>query len=112
MISLQKLLVREKAGQFSKGIYLISSNPRDPEMYEFVCTSAKMQKAWIEQIRTAVDLCPDEDEGINEFEEERKIEEAKRVKARELLNAMTHKGTHHLTYLITSLAFPSSHTFS
>jgi hypothetical protein len=34
VVSLQKLLVREKAGQESRGIYLISSNPSEPEMFE------------------------------------------------------------------------------
>lgn len=34
VVSLQKLLVREKAGQDSRGIYLISSNRSEPEMFE------------------------------------------------------------------------------
>lgn len=34
VVSLQKLLVREKAGQESRGIYLICSSPKDPEMFE------------------------------------------------------------------------------
>lgn len=92
VIPLQKLLVREKAGQLSKGIYLISSNPSEPEMYELVCMSAKDLKNWIEQVREAVETCPDEDEGIpSEYEAERKLEEARKAKTREILNTMYDK---------------------
>ncbi|XP_071037768.1 A-kinase anchor protein 13 isoform X2 [Parasteatoda tepidariorum] len=51
IISLPKLLVREKAGQNSRGIYLISSNPKDPEMYEMLCSSPKDKKHWLQIIR-------------------------------------------------------------
>lgn len=61
MISLQKLLVREKAGKEDNcGLYLISSNRKDPEMYEMVCSSSKSKKLWITSIRRAVECCPPE----------------------------------------------------
>lgn len=51
MVSLQKLLVREKAGQESRGIYLISSNPADPEMFELKVHKPKDKQIWIQAIR-------------------------------------------------------------
>ena len=50
-MSLQKLLVREKAGQESRGIYLISSNPADPEMFELKVHKPKDKQVWIQAIR-------------------------------------------------------------
>lgn len=50
-MSLQKLLVREKAGQDSRGIYLISSNPADPEMFELKVHKPKDKQVWIQAIR-------------------------------------------------------------
>lgn len=92
VISLQKLLVREKAGQDNRGIYLISSHPNDPEMYELVFSSPKEKKAWMEGIRKAVDLCPEEDEGVpSETEEERKVMEAKSARLRELTTNLHEK---------------------
>lgn len=60
IVSLQKLLVRKKAGQDSRGFYLISSNPSEPEMIELVCRTSKDHKAWMEAIREAIEMCPDE----------------------------------------------------
>lgn len=51
VVSLQKLLVREKAGQESRGIYLISSNPADPEMFELKVHKPKDKQIWIQAIR-------------------------------------------------------------
>ncbi|XP_018579324.1 rho guanine nucleotide exchange factor 18 isoform X1 [Anoplophora glabripennis] len=62
VVSLQKLLVREKAGQDSRGIYLISSNPTDPEMFELKVHKPKDKQIWIQAIREAVQSCPEEDE--------------------------------------------------
>lgn len=50
-MSLQKLLVRDKAGQESRGIYLISSNPADPEMFELKVHKPKDKQVWIQAIR-------------------------------------------------------------
>ncbi|GIY04242.1 hypothetical protein CDAR_253691 [Caerostris darwini] len=54
VISLPKLLVREKAGQNSRGLYLISSNPSDPEMYEMLAVSPKDKKQWLQILRDSV----------------------------------------------------------
>ncbi|XP_034947082.1 rho guanine nucleotide exchange factor 28 isoform X2 [Chelonus insularis] len=58
VVSLQKLLVREKAGQESRGIYLISSNPAEPEMFELKVQKPKDKQIWIQAIRSAVEACP------------------------------------------------------
>lgn len=58
VVSLQKLLVREKAGQESRGIYLISSNPSEPEMFELKVQKPKDKQLWIQAIRSAVEACP------------------------------------------------------
>ncbi|XP_050311680.1 rho guanine nucleotide exchange factor 18 isoform X2 [Anthonomus grandis grandis] len=62
VVSLQKLLVREKAGQESRGIYLISSNPTEPEMFELKVHKPKDKQTWIKAIREAVQACPEEEE--------------------------------------------------
>ncbi|XP_076475182.1 rho guanine nucleotide exchange factor 18 cysts isoform X2 [Bombus vancouverensis nearcticus] len=62
IVSLQKLLVREKAGQESRGIYLISSNPAEPEMFELKIQKPKDKQLWIQAIRSAVEACPQESE--------------------------------------------------
>lgn len=51
VVSLQKLLIREKAGTESKGIYIISSNPANPEMYELKVQHPKDKNVWIQSIR-------------------------------------------------------------
>lgn len=58
VVSLQRLLVREKAGQESRGIYLISSNPSEPEMFELKVQKPKDKHLWIQSIRSAVEVCP------------------------------------------------------
>lgn len=86
-MSLQKLLVREKAGQDSKGIYLISSHPAEPEMFELKVHKPKDKQAWIQAIRSAVQNCPeDEDEGtILSSEEKQKLWEAKQMHIRQIV---------------------------
>ncbi|XP_025156350.1 A-kinase anchor protein 13 isoform X3 [Harpegnathos saltator] len=61
IVSLQKLLVREKAGQESS-IYIISSNPAEPEMFELKIQKPKDKQLWIQSIRSAVEACPQEPE--------------------------------------------------
>lgn len=88
VISLQKLLVREKAGgQDTRSIYLISSNPDEPEMYELQCQSPREKRIWIDTIRSAVEQCPEEDDGgdASEGEEQKKIREAQEIKIRQLI---------------------------
>lgn len=81
VVSLQKLLVREKAGQESRVIYLISTNPA--EMFELKVHNPKHKQAWIKAIREAVQRCPDDendgpspypesDEKLRQFETKRK----------------------------------------
>ncbi|KAI9576523.1 rho guanine nucleotide exchange factor 18 isoform X1 [Glossina fuscipes] len=59
VVPLQKLLIREKAGTESRGIYIISSNPLYPvQMYELKIQKPKDKNIWIESIRRAVRDCP------------------------------------------------------
>lgn len=60
VVSLQKLLVREKAGQESRGIYLICSSPKEPEMFELKVKDPRDKHLWIKAIRAAVESCPQE----------------------------------------------------
>jgi A-kinase anchor protein 13 len=59
-VTLQKLLIREKASD-SRGIYIISSNPANPEMYELKVQNPKDKNVWIQSIRSAVLDCPSDD---------------------------------------------------
>lgn len=66
VVSLQKLLVREKADQKeSRGIYLISSSPNDPEMFELKVLKPKDTHVWIQAIRAAVEACPQDSDTIS-----------------------------------------------
>lgn len=51
-------MVRERAGQDARALYLISSNPEEPEMFEFICGSPKEKGVWLEAIRKAIETCP------------------------------------------------------
>lgn len=50
VLSLQKLLIREKAGE-SRSIYLISTDSLSPEMYELKVIQPKDKTEWIKTIR-------------------------------------------------------------
>lgn len=50
VVSLQKLLIREKAGE-SKSIYIISTDTQFPEMYELKVQQPKDKTEWIKTIR-------------------------------------------------------------
>ena len=95
VISLQKLLIREKAGgNDTRSIYLISSNPDEPEMYELQCQTPREKKLWIDTIRAAVEECPEDGEegAVSEGEEEqRKIREAQDMKTQQLIGALKDK---------------------
>ncbi|XP_076268316.1 rho guanine nucleotide exchange factor 18 cysts isoform X3 [Rhynchophorus ferrugineus] len=80
VVSLQKLLVREKAGQDSRGIYLISSNPADPEMFELKVHKPKDKQVWIQAIREAVQSCPEEDEAANVSAEDKQQDKQHHVR--------------------------------
>ncbi|XP_067003776.2 rho guanine nucleotide exchange factor 18 [Anabrus simplex] len=93
VVSLQKLLVREKAGQDSRGIYLISSNPAEPEMFELKVHKPKDKQVWIRAIRTAVQSCQeDEEEGVVLSSEERqKLLDAKQHQIRQIVGVLRQK---------------------
>ncbi|RVE51749.1 hypothetical protein evm_003552 [Chilo suppressalis] len=61
VVSLVKLLVREKAGAEGRGLYLICSGPAEPEMFELRVHRPKDIQGWIQAIRTAVQNCPEEE---------------------------------------------------
>lgn len=84
---MQKLLVREKAGTDTKGIYLISSNPAEPEMFELKVHKPKDKQVWIQSIRSAVQECPEEDDGFLtlSFEERQRQLETKKNNIREIV---------------------------
>lgn len=87
-MSLQKLLVREKAGTDTKGIYLISSNPAEPEMFELKVHKPKDKQVWIQSIRSAVQECPEEeDDGLMtmSLEERQRQLETKKSNIREIV---------------------------
>jgi hypothetical protein len=55
--------VREKADdRQSNGIYVISQNRQQPEMYELVCRSQKERDDWIRILKDAIKNCPEEGE--------------------------------------------------
>ncbi|KAJ1530366.1 hypothetical protein ONE63_005276 [Megalurothrips usitatus] len=93
VISLQKLLVREKAGQESRGIYLISSNPADPEMFELKVHKPKDKQVWIQAVRAAVQCCPEDDEDGASLsqEEKRKLFDAKQAQIRQIVGILRQK---------------------
>uniref|UniRef100_A0A0A9VU05 A-kinase anchor protein 13 n=1 Tax=Lygus hesperus TaxID=30085 RepID=A0A0A9VU05_LYGHE len=90
VVSLQKLLVREKAGQESRVIYLISTNPA--EMFELKVHNPKHKQAWIMAIREAVQRCPDdESDGLSPFpdcDEKQKQFETKRKHVQQVSELM------------------------
>ncbi|XP_017773485.1 PREDICTED: rho guanine nucleotide exchange factor 18-like isoform X2 [Nicrophorus vespilloides] len=89
VVSLQKLLVREKAGQESRGIYLISSNPADPEMFELKVHKPKDKQVWIQAIRSAVQNCPEdeEDNAAMSQEEKQTLLNAKQTQIKHLVDS-------------------------
>jgi len=106
---LQKLLVREKAGTDTKGIYLISSNPAEPEMFELKVHKPKDKQVWIQSIRSAVNECPEEEDNgyvTFSFEERQRQLETKKNNIREIV------GTYHLIieYSIASSQPVASYT--
>ncbi|CAG9862692.1 unnamed protein product [Phyllotreta striolata] len=93
VVSLQKLLVREIAGQDSRGIYLISSDPADPEMFELKVHKPKDKQIWIQAIREAVQSCPeDEEDNIAlSTEEKQTLINAKQNQVRQLIGQLRQK---------------------
>ncbi|XP_060864169.1 rho guanine nucleotide exchange factor 18 isoform X4 [Metopolophium dirhodum] len=94
VVSLQKLLVREKAGTDTKGIYLISSNPAEPEMFELKVHKPKDKQVWIQSIRSAVNECPEEEDNgyvTFSFEERQRQLETKKNNIREIVGVLRQK---------------------
>ncbi|CAH1796674.1 unnamed protein product [Owenia fusiformis] len=99
VISLVKLLVREKGdSRHTNGVYLISQNKDNPEMYELTCKTPEMRRRWIASLRKAIDECPADEEvneedqrRIEEEEEERRQLEIKFTKLREMLDKLNQK---------------------
>ncbi|XP_059614872.1 rho guanine nucleotide exchange factor 18 isoform X2 [Phlebotomus argentipes] len=90
VVSLQKLLIREKAGTESRGIYIISSNPTYPEMYELKVQNPKDKNMWIQKIRDAVVECPsDELEPDMTVEQKQKLIDARQANVREIISMGT-----------------------
>lgn len=77
IISLQKLFVREKAGQETRGIYLISNHPDGPEMFELKVQKPKDKLIWIQAIRSAVESCPIESEVVSDNNSVHELRDAK-----------------------------------
>jgi A-kinase anchor protein 18 len=97
-VTLQKLLIREKAGSSdSRGIYIISSNPANPEMYELKVQSPKDKNVWIQSIRAAVVDCPPDDskadENMSADQKQRHIDE-KQATIRELIGEFNFSSIH------------------
>ena len=89
VVSLQKLLIREKAGTESRGIYIISSNPASPEMYELKVIDPRDKHNWIASIRAAVLDCPSDESKSDEYltaEQKQKLLDAKQANIRELIS--------------------------
>ncbi|KAG8242498.1 hypothetical protein J6590_063612 [Homalodisca vitripennis] len=93
VVSLQKLLVREKAGQESRGIYLISSNPAEPEMFELKVQNPRNKQVWIQAIRSAVQNCPEDDDDTSALssEERQKVLEAKQNQIHQIVGVLRQK---------------------
>lgn len=88
---LHKLLIREMAAE-SRGIYIITPNPANPEMYELKVQSPKDKQLWIQQIREAVVNCPPDDSKSDEImtadQKQKQIDE-KQATIRELIGEST-----------------------
>ncbi|XP_055538774.1 rho guanine nucleotide exchange factor 18 isoform X3 [Wyeomyia smithii] len=92
VVSLQKLLIREKAGTESRGIYIISSNPAYPEMFELKVQSPKDKNVWIQSIRAAVLDCPSDESEAEDYmtaEQRQKLIDAKQANIREIISMGT-----------------------
>ena len=69
VVPLYKLLVREKRDERdSHGIYVISQNRKEPEMYELVCRTREDRDKWMKILQEAIKKCPEEgQEGLSSF---------------------------------------------
>ncbi|XP_039346316.1 A-kinase anchor protein 13 isoform X2 [Mauremys reevesii] len=89
VISLKKLIVREVAHE-EKGLFLITTVVKDPEMVEVHASSKEERNSWIQIIQDTINtMDKDEDEGIpSESELEKRVLD---TKARELKEQLQQK---------------------
>lgn len=92
VISLQKLIVREVANE-ERGMFLISASSAGPEMYEVHTNSREERNSWMRHIQDAVESCPEEQEEgkIGEFDEDRRIAEAKACKIQKCQESLSNQ---------------------
>jgi len=76
VISLSKLLIREKAvNDAEPRIYLISSSPRQPEMYELAFVSKRHQSSFVEKLKGCIEQHNRNGEYFDDDEDEYEDEE-------------------------------------
>ncbi|XP_013164117.1 PREDICTED: rho guanine nucleotide exchange factor 18 isoform X2 [Papilio xuthus] len=110
VVSLWKLLVREKAGAEGRGLYLICSGPAEPEMFELRVHRPKDIATWIHAIRAAVQSCPEEVEEseagalASSAEERQRQLEARHENIRLITEALRLKDREHAVLLEEKMA--------
>ncbi|XP_063434226.1 rho guanine nucleotide exchange factor 28-like isoform X7 [Mytilus trossulus] len=96
VIPLFELLVREKCDtRDSRGIYLISHNKKNPEMYEIVCNTSTDRQKWISILQKAATNCPPDSAEVDEEdslrEEQRRQTESRSAKVNEIIEQLHKK---------------------
>ncbi|XP_047036408.1 A-kinase anchor protein 13 isoform X4 [Helicoverpa zea] len=110
VVSLVKLLVREKAGAEGRGLYLICSGPTEPEMFELRVHRPKDIQTWIQAIRAVVQSCPEEVEESEvgatapSAEERQRQLDARHENIRLITDALRSKDREHATLLEEKMA--------
>nr|XP_026491989.1 rho guanine nucleotide exchange factor 18 isoform X1 [Vanessa tameamea] len=110
VVSLWKLLVREKAGAEGRGLYLICNGPPEPEMFELRVHRPKDIAHWIHAVRAAVQSCPEEVEeseaGVTatSAEERQRQLEARHENIRLITEALRAKDREHAQLLEEKIA--------
>ncbi|XP_068131259.1 A-kinase anchor protein 13 [Hyperolius riggenbachi] len=90
VVSLKKLIVR-KVAHDEKGLFLISTVGKDPELVEVLTNTKEERDSWIDTIQnTMTTMDKDEDEGVpSESEEEKKNWDTKATELRATVNKHT-----------------------
>ncbi|XP_049881203.1 rho guanine nucleotide exchange factor 2 isoform X2 [Pectinophora gossypiella] len=110
VVSLVKLLVREKAGAEGRGLYLICSGPSEPEMFELRVHRPKDIHTWITAIRAAVAASPSEAEegeasaGAASAEDRQRLLDARHQNITLITEALRLKDREHATILEEKMA--------
>jgi len=88
LIPVHTLIAREKPGTENKALYIISTNDKEPEIYELSIAQPRDRQEWISGIRRAVDMSvgvPGEDSAFeSESQQAKKQLEAKYMRLRQL----------------------------